>query len=76
MTTNLRLPGRPEELTLPALLARNAAEHGDLPALSWREGADAHGLDDPHLVARSAARWPSSPPDTPPSASDAASTSC
>ncbi|MGE7391118.1 AMP-dependent synthetase/ligase [Streptomyces sp. NPDC004126] len=38
MTTNLRLPGRPEELTLPALLARNAAEHPDLPALSWREG--------------------------------------
>ncbi|MEW2413223.1 AMP-dependent synthetase/ligase [Streptomyces sp. NPDC046866] len=36
MTTNLRLPGRPEELTLPALLARNAAEYGDLPALSWR----------------------------------------
>ncbi|MFF7497936.1 AMP-dependent synthetase/ligase [Streptomyces lavendulae] len=38
MTTNLRLPGRPEELTLPALLVRNAAEHGELPALSWREG--------------------------------------
>ncbi|MDK9495137.1 AMP-dependent synthetase/ligase [Streptomyces katrae] len=38
MTTNLRLPGRPEEITLPALLARNAAEHPDLPALSWREG--------------------------------------
>ncbi|RSS33324.1 long-chain fatty acid--CoA ligase, partial [Streptomyces sp. WAC07061] len=37
MTTNLRLPGRPEDLTLPALLARNAAEHPDLPALSWRE---------------------------------------
>ncbi|MFE2270025.1 AMP-dependent synthetase/ligase [Streptomyces lavendulae] len=38
MTTNLRLPGRPEELTLPALLVRNAAAHGELPALSWREG--------------------------------------
>ncbi|MGW9374414.1 AMP-dependent synthetase/ligase [Streptomyces xanthophaeus] len=38
MTTKLRLPGRPEELTLPALLARNAAEYGDLPALSWRSG--------------------------------------
>ncbi|MFF2196619.1 AMP-dependent synthetase/ligase [Streptomyces sp. NPDC058157] len=38
MTTNLRLPGRPEDLTLPALLARNAAEHPDLPALSWRTG--------------------------------------
>ncbi|MFD8146670.1 AMP-dependent synthetase/ligase [Streptomyces sp. NPDC059708] len=38
MTTNLRLPGRPEELTLPSLLARNAAEHPDLPALSWRDG--------------------------------------
>ncbi|AZM92097.1 MULTISPECIES: AMP-dependent synthetase/ligase [Streptomyces] len=37
MTTNLRLPGRPEDITLPALLARNAAEHPDLPALSWRE---------------------------------------
>lgn len=40
MTTNLRLPGQPDELTLPALLARNAAEYGDLPALSWREGPD------------------------------------
>ncbi|MFJ6792903.1 AMP-dependent synthetase/ligase [Streptomyces sp. NPDC091268] len=39
MTTNLRLPGLPEELTLPALLARNAAAHADLPALSWREGS-------------------------------------
>ncbi|MCJ1675805.1 long-chain fatty acid--CoA ligase [Streptomyces sp. APSN-46.1] len=38
MTTKLRLPGQPEELTLPALLARNAAEYGDLPALSWRTG--------------------------------------
>ncbi|MEU3409493.1 AMP-dependent synthetase/ligase [Streptomyces sp. NPDC006670] len=38
MTTNLRLPGRPEDLTLPALLARNATEHPDLPALSWRTG--------------------------------------
>ncbi|MEV6728179.1 AMP-dependent synthetase/ligase [Streptomyces sp. NPDC051364] len=38
MTTKLRLPGRPDELTLPVLLARNAAEYGDLPALSWREG--------------------------------------
>ncbi len=41
MTTNLRLPGRPEELTLPALLARNAAEYGGLPALSWRTGPGA-----------------------------------
>ncbi|MFE4260799.1 AMP-dependent synthetase/ligase [Streptomyces sp. NPDC056883] len=40
MPTKLRLPAPPEELTLPALLARNAAEHGDLPALSWREGAE------------------------------------
>ncbi|MET9963938.1 AMP-dependent synthetase/ligase [Streptomyces sp. NPDC006326] len=38
MTTNLRLPGPAGELTLPALLARNAAEHGGLPALSWRTG--------------------------------------
>ncbi|WP_326586969.1 AMP-dependent synthetase/ligase [Streptomyces sp. NBC_01294] len=41
MTTNLRLPGRPEEITFPALLARNAAEYGELPALSWRAGPDA-----------------------------------
>ncbi|MEU6890764.1 AMP-dependent synthetase/ligase [Streptomyces sp. NPDC046557] len=39
MTTTLPLPGRPEELTLPDLLTRNARDHGDLPALSWREGA-------------------------------------
>ncbi|QES47320.1 long-chain fatty acid--CoA ligase [Streptomyces venezuelae] len=38
MTTTLRLPAPAEELTLPALLARNAAEHAELPALSWREG--------------------------------------
>ncbi|MFB9582591.1 AMP-dependent synthetase/ligase [Streptomyces goshikiensis] len=38
MPTNLRLPGEPDELTLPALLARNAAQYGGLPALSWREG--------------------------------------
>ncbi|MFE1826052.1 AMP-dependent synthetase/ligase [Streptomyces yangpuensis] len=43
MTTNLRLPGRPEEITFSALLARNATEHGDLPALSWRAGPDAAG---------------------------------
>lgn len=36
MTTILRLPGDPAELTLPALLLRNAEDHGDLPALSWR----------------------------------------
>ncbi|MFF0739870.1 AMP-dependent synthetase/ligase [Streptomyces sp. NPDC004111] len=39
MTTILRLPAEPAELTLPALLARNTEDHGDLPALSWREGA-------------------------------------
>ncbi|MEV8531860.1 AMP-dependent synthetase/ligase [Streptomyces sp. NPDC051211] len=38
MTTNLRLPAPADELTLPALLARNAADHPELPALSWREG--------------------------------------
>ncbi|WP_329377195.1 AMP-dependent synthetase/ligase [Streptomyces sp. NBC_01351] len=38
MTTKLRLPGRPEEITYPALLARNATEYGELPALSWRSG--------------------------------------
>ncbi|WP_030208651.1 long-chain fatty acid--CoA ligase [Streptomyces sp. NRRL S-87] len=38
MTTNLVLPGRPDALTLPALLHRNAEAHGALPALSWREG--------------------------------------
>jgi long-chain acyl-CoA synthetase len=36
MTTILRLPGEPAGLTLPALLLRNADDHGDLPALSWR----------------------------------------
>ncbi|WP_434599251.1 AMP-dependent synthetase/ligase [Streptomyces sp. A5-4] len=36
MTTILRLPDEPAELTLPALLLRNAQDHGDLPALSWR----------------------------------------
>ncbi|MET9467829.1 AMP-dependent synthetase/ligase [Streptomyces sp. NPDC006544] len=39
MTTKLRLPAPLDELTLPDLLARNAAEYGDLPALSWREGS-------------------------------------
>ncbi|MFD8423048.1 AMP-dependent synthetase/ligase [Streptomyces sp. NPDC059668] len=39
MTTSLRLPGDPAELTLPALLLRNAEDHGDLPALSWRTDA-------------------------------------
>ncbi|MFF5447719.1 AMP-dependent synthetase/ligase [Streptomyces sp. NPDC012888] len=38
MTTKLRLPAPAEELTLPVLLARNAVDHADLPALSWREG--------------------------------------
>jgi long-chain acyl-CoA synthetase len=32
MTTILRLPGEPAELTLPALLLRNAEDHGELPA--------------------------------------------
>ncbi|MGY5125541.1 AMP-dependent synthetase/ligase [Streptomyces nigrescens] len=36
MTTLLRMPGEPDELTLPALLLRNAEDHGELPALSWR----------------------------------------
>ncbi|CAM5674645.1 AMP-dependent synthetase [Streptomyces spiroverticillatus] len=36
MTTILRLPAEPAELTLPALLLRNTEDHGDLPALSWR----------------------------------------
>ncbi|MEU9112460.1 AMP-dependent synthetase/ligase [Streptomyces sp. NPDC048483] len=36
MTTILRMPGEPGELTLPALLLRNAEDHGELPALSWR----------------------------------------
>ncbi|WP_274564075.1 AMP-dependent synthetase/ligase [Streptomyces spiramyceticus] len=38
MTKILRLPADPAELTLPALLLRNAEDHGDLPALSWRTG--------------------------------------
>ncbi|WP_314174487.1 AMP-dependent synthetase/ligase [Streptomyces winkii] len=38
MTTALRLPAAdPAEVTVPALLLRNAEDHGDLPALSWRE---------------------------------------
>ncbi|MFG2830264.1 AMP-dependent synthetase/ligase [Streptomyces sp. NPDC048434] len=37
MTTTLRMPGAPDELTLPALLLRNAEDHGELPALSWRD---------------------------------------
>ncbi|MEU6763078.1 AMP-dependent synthetase/ligase [Streptomyces sp. NPDC046853] len=36
MTTILRLPGEPAGITLPALLLRNAEDHGDRPALSWR----------------------------------------
>ncbi|MEU0132824.1 AMP-dependent synthetase/ligase [Streptomyces sp. NPDC006296] len=44
MTTILRLPAGPDRLTLPALLLRNAEDHGDRPALSWRtpshEGGD------------------------------------
>ncbi|WP_274912307.1 AMP-dependent synthetase/ligase [Streptomyces sp. WZ-12] len=36
MTTPLRMPGDPGELTLPALLLRNAEDHGARPALSWR----------------------------------------
>ncbi|MEZ0109361.1 long-chain acyl-CoA synthetase [Catenulispora sp. EB89] len=35
MTATLRLPADPAEVTLPALLHRNAADHPDLPALSW-----------------------------------------
>ncbi|MDJ0345933.1 AMP-dependent synthetase/ligase [Streptomyces sp. H10-C2] len=42
MPTILRLPAEPSELTLPALLLRNAEDHGDLPALSWRT-ADGSG---------------------------------
>ncbi|MGW5862765.1 AMP-dependent synthetase/ligase [Streptomyces sp. NPDC055239] len=36
MTTILRLPGEPADITLPALLLRNAEDHGERPALSWR----------------------------------------
>ncbi|MCB5164008.1 AMP-dependent synthetase/ligase [Streptomyces bambusae] len=45
MPTELRLPEAPETLTLPALLARNAAEYGTLPALSWRTGDGWETLD-------------------------------
>ncbi|MFH8988184.1 AMP-dependent synthetase/ligase [Streptomyces sp. NPDC017940] len=38
MTSIPRLPGDPADLTFPALLLRNAEDHPDLPALSWREG--------------------------------------
>ena len=37
MTAILRLPATdPARLTVPALLLRNAEDHGELPALSWR----------------------------------------
>ncbi|MFI8933410.1 AMP-dependent synthetase/ligase [Streptomyces sp. NPDC053474] len=39
MNRSPRLPGDPAELTFPALLLRNAEDHPDLPALSWRSGA-------------------------------------
>ncbi|MEV6776594.1 AMP-dependent synthetase/ligase [Streptomyces syringium] len=32
-----RLPAAPDELTLPALLLRNAREYPELPALTWRD---------------------------------------
>ncbi len=35
LTTILRLPADPADVTVPALLHRNAADHPDLPALSW-----------------------------------------
>ncbi|GGS00383.1 AMP-dependent synthetase [Streptomyces aureoverticillatus] len=38
MTTILRLPADPADITFPALLLRNAEDHPDRPALSWREG--------------------------------------
>lgn len=40
MTTILRLPADPDHLTLPALLRRNAEDHGARPALSWRPNGD------------------------------------
>lgn len=40
MTTILRLPADPDQLTLPALLLRNAEDHGARPALSWRADGD------------------------------------
>ncbi|CAM5294571.1 Long-chain fatty acid--CoA ligase OS=Streptomyces alboniger OX=132473 GN=CP975_31090 PE=4 SV=1 [Streptomyces alboniger] len=40
MTTILRLPSDPADSTLPALLLRAAEDHGELPALSWRTGAE------------------------------------
>lgn len=48
MTTILRLPGdEPAELTVPHLLLRNAEDHGDLPALSWREERKGEKADGP-----------------------------
>ncbi|MFE9256682.1 AMP-dependent synthetase/ligase [Streptomyces sp. NPDC006879] len=41
MPTTLELPGPPETITLPALLARNATTYGHLPALSWRTAGGA-----------------------------------
>jgi long-chain acyl-CoA synthetase len=38
LNTTLRLPATdPARLTVPELLLRNAEDHGDLPALSWKE---------------------------------------
>ncbi|MFD4947443.1 hypothetical protein ACFVYE_08535 [Streptomyces sp. NPDC058239] len=55
MTTILRLPAEPGQLTLPALLLHNAEDHGDRPALSWRAGGRRrNGSDDPHLAAGTA----------------------
>ncbi|MEX2970340.1 long-chain fatty acid--CoA ligase [Streptomyces sp. C184] len=44
MTTILRMPGAADELTLPALLLRNAEDHGELPALSWADSGGRHTL--------------------------------
>lgn len=45
MPSILRLPADPADITLPALLLRNAEDHPGLPALSWREGGSWTTLD-------------------------------
>jgi long-chain acyl-CoA synthetase len=58
VTAILRLPADPADLTLPALLHRNAEDHPDLPALSWHAGsAAASGTAAPNTTAQGAAEW-------------------
>ena len=75
MTSTLRLPAPdPAEVTVPALLLRNAEDHGDLPALSWREqhGKSGESAGPPSPGPRPASASPGSRAGSPTSASGAA----